>query len=60
MLSGGMMTFNGNPVEEFNVKKTRPTQYTVTYKTKEKGDHTMTIRWGQDDVTGSPFTIPCA
>jgi len=60
ILTAGMMSATGNPVEEFNLKKTRPTQYTVTYKTKEKGEHNMIIRWGADDVPGSPFTIPCA
>jgi len=60
ILTAGMMSATGNPVEEFNLKKTRPTQYTVSYKTKEKGEHNMVIRWGADDVPGSPFTIPCA
>merc|ERR1712038_723769 len=55
ILTAGMMSATGNPVEEFNLKKTRPTQYTVSYKTKEKGEHNMVIRWGADDVPGSPF-----
>ena len=55
-----MMTCTGNPVEEFNIKKTRGTSYAGSFKTKEKGEHTLTIRWGPDDVPGSPFTIPAS
>ena len=54
----GMMTASGNPIEELTVKKQRNTIYQVAYRSKEKGDHTMTIRWGTDDVPGSPLTIP--
>jgi len=60
MMSLGMMSPTGNPIEELIVKKTRATSYTVNLKTKEKGDHTLNVRWGNDDVPGSPFTIPGA
>ncbi|KAK2175347.1 hypothetical protein NP493_735g01030 [Ridgeia piscesae] len=58
LLMVGMMTASGNPIEELTVKKQRNTIYQVAYRSKEKGDHTMTIRWGTDDVPGSPLTIP--
>jgi len=60
MFSIGMMSPTGNPVEEVTYKKTRATSYTVNLKTKEKGEHSLNIRWGNDDVPGSPFTIPVA
>merc|ERR1711931_143693 len=60
MMNVGMMSPTGNPVEELTIKKTRPTSFTVNMKTKEKGDHTLNVRWGNDDVPGSPFTIPAA
>jgi filamin len=60
MLTVGMMTPNGHPVNDITVKKTRGTTYNVSYTTPEKGDHNLVIRWGPDDIPGSPFTIPVA
>lgn len=53
----GLITPTGNPVEELNYKKQRGTVYQVNYKTCERGEHTLTIRWGSDDIPGSPFAI---
>ena len=53
----GMISPTGNPVAELSFKKARPTQYNVSYSAAEKGDHILTIRWGADDIPGSPFTI---
>ena len=58
LLTLGMISPTGNPVSELSYKKARAGSYTVTYKADEKGDHTLTIRWGPDDVPGSPFKIP--
>lgn len=60
MLMVGMITPTGNPLEEVTYKKQRATVYQVNYKTKEKGDHTLNIRWGNEDIPGSPFTIQVA
>lgn len=60
LLMVGIITPNGNPLEELSYKKTRPTTMTCTYKTKEKGEHTLNIRWGADDIPGSPFTFTVA
>lgn len=58
LLTMGMISPSGNPVGEISLKKQRPTVYNVSYNCQEKGDHTLTIRWGADDIPGSPFTIP--
>lgn len=57
LLTVGIVTPKGNPVEELTYKKQRGTAILVNYKSSEKGEHTLTIRWGQDEIPGSPFTI---
>jgi len=57
LLTIGMISPSGHPVSELSYKKQRVGVYNVTYRAEEKGDHTMTIRWGSDDVPGSPFVI---
>ena len=58
LLTLGMISPTGNPVSELSYKKTKVGMYTVSYKADEKGDHTLTIRWGPNDIPGSPFKIP--
>ena len=53
----GLMGPQGNPVEECTYKKTRGTNYQVNYKSAAKGEHQLTVRWGNEDVPGSPFTL---
>ena len=60
LLTVGIITPKGNPVEELTYKKQRGTTIQVNYKSSEKGEHTLTIRWGQDEIPGSPFTIKVA
>lgn len=60
LLTIGMISPSGNPAGDIQVKKLKATSYNVSYTAAEKGDHTMVIRWGTDDVPGSPFTIPVA
>lgn len=60
LLVVGLMTPKGNPVEELTYKKQRGTIIAVNYKSSEKGEHTLIIRWGQDEIPGSPFTIKVA
>lgn len=57
LLTIGMISPTGIPVSELAYKKQRVGIYNVTYKPEEKGDHILTIRWGSDDVPGSPFNI---
>jgi filamin len=58
LLTVGMLSPSGNPAGDISVKKLRATSYTVAYTAQEKGDHSLVIRWGADDIPGSPFTIP--
>lgn len=53
----GLTTPSGNVCDELSVKKQRGTNYMVNYKPNEKGEHTLHIRWGQEDIPGSPFVI---
>jgi len=58
LLTMGMISSLGNLVQDLSFKKTRGKTYTVNYIAADKGDHTLTIRWGADEIPGSPFTIP--
>jgi len=57
LLTIGMMSPSGHLMNDLAVKKQRPTAYQVSYTAPEKGDHTLVIRWGTDDIPGSPFTV---
>ncbi|XP_039626735.1 filamin-B isoform X2 [Polypterus senegalus] len=46
-----------NPCEEVSVKHLGSNQYTVSYVVKEKGVYILAVRWGDEDVPGSPFHI---
>lgn len=60
LLTVGMISPNGHPVTELSYKKVKVGSYNVTYKAEEKGDHVLTIRWGTDDIPGSPFAVSVA
>ncbi|BFZ03233.1 hypothetical protein BsWGS_06272 [Bradybaena similaris] len=53
----GMISPTGVPVAELTIKKANPTTYNVTYKVQEAGEHGLYIRWGDDEVPGSPFIV---
>ncbi|CAG5129763.1 unnamed protein product, partial [Candidula unifasciata] len=53
----GMISPSGTPVAELSIKKTTQTSYTVTYKVQEVGEHVLHVKWGDDEVPGSPFVI---
>lgn len=55
LLTIGILTPSGNPPEELTYKKSRGTVYTVNYRSAEKGEHNLVIRYGQDEIPGSPF-----
>jgi filamin len=57
LLTVAMISSNGMPVKELSYKKQKPGVYNVTYLPEEKGDHILTVRWGTNDVPGSPYVI---
>ncbi|XP_064417245.1 filamin-C isoform X3 [Latimeria chalumnae] len=48
------------PCEEVYVKHMGNRVYNVTYTIKEKGDYILIVKWGDENVPGSPFhvTVP--
>lgn len=57
VLSIGMIAPSGHPEPELGVKKVAVNSYTVSYKVVETGDHVLHIKWGDEDIPGSPFII---
>lgn len=57
LLTVGMIGPNGLPEPELSVRKNTATAYTVSYKVIEQGEHTLVIKWGDEDVPGSPFCL---
>ncbi|XP_052761429.1 filamin-A-like isoform X2 [Mya arenaria] len=57
LLSVGMIAPSGLPEADLSVKKTTNTSITVTYTCKEPGEHMLSIKWGDDDIPGSPFNL---
>ncbi|XP_054669068.1 filamin-C isoform X3 [Grus americana] len=45
------------PCEEVYVKHVGNRVYNVTYTVKEKGDYVLILRWGDDNVPGSPYRV---
>ncbi|XP_061204465.1 filamin-C isoform X1 [Neopsephotus bourkii] len=45
------------PCEEVYVKHVGNRIYNVTYTVKEKGDYILILRWGEDNVPGSPYRV---
>lgn len=52
-----MIAPSGLPEAELNIKKTSQTSYTVGYKVTEVGEHVLHVKWGDDEVPGSPFVL---
>lgn len=48
------------PCEEIHVKHTFGQRYTVTYLLKEKGNYVLIVKWGDEHIPGSPFSLQCA
>ncbi|XP_025077978.1 filamin-A-like isoform X3 [Pomacea canaliculata] len=57
LLSVGMLAPSGYPEPELSVKKVSNNNYTISYKVTEIGDHTLYVKWGDEDIPGSPFTL---
>ncbi|XP_036374347.1 filamin-A-like isoform X7 [Megalops cyprinoides] len=45
------------PCEEVYVKHMGNRMYNVTYTVKEKGDYILIVKWGDENVPGSPFCV---
>ncbi|XP_059581616.1 filamin-C isoform X2 [Alligator mississippiensis] len=45
------------PCEEVYVKHVGGRVYNVTYTVKETGDYVLILRWGDENVPGSPFRV---
>jgi filamin len=56
----GMISQGGHPIAELSYKRARGTVYNCTYRSVERGDATLTVRWGNEDIPGSPFNIKIA
>lgn len=45
------------PCEEVYVKHMGNKQYNVTYTVKDKGSYTVIVKWGDDNIPGSPYKV---
>jgi filamin len=45
------------PCDEVYVKHLGRNLYQVNYTVKEKGDHIVIVKWGEDHIPGSPFKV---
>lgn len=57
LLTVGMMAPSGLPEAELAVKKATKTSYTISYKVLEIGEHILHVKWGDEDIPGSPFSL---
>lgn len=57
LLSVGMISPSGLPEAELSTKKVTATSYSISYKVQEAGEHVLHIKWGDEEVPGSPFVI---
>ena len=48
------------PVEELVVKHMGSCKYTVNYIVKMTGRYILVVRWGDQDIPGSPYTVDVA
>ncbi|XP_043237014.1 filamin-A-like isoform X4 [Amphibalanus amphitrite] len=46
-----------NPCEEVHIKHIGRNQYQVFYTVKERGKYILVVRWGENDIPGSPFEV---
>jgi len=61
--AGGNILYVGvygpkGPCEEVSIKHQGHYNYQVTYVVKERGEHMLIIKWGDDHIPGSPFAVP--
>lgn len=56
MLYIGMYGPKG-PCEEVQVKHMGRNQYQVNYYVRERGDYILVVKWGEDNIPGSPYRV---
>ncbi|XP_075587309.1 filamin A protein cher isoform X2 [Dermatophagoides farinae] len=47
------------PCEAIDIRHQGRNNYNITYTTRERGDHIIVVRYGDDHIPGSPFKIDC-
>ena len=62
ILAVGMISPSGHGEAEITMKKTSNTQYLgvscpVSYICKEAGEHVLSVKYGDEDIPGSPFNV---
>jgi len=57
LLTAGMLAPSGNPETELSITKKTAISYDVKYKVQEMGEHVLHIRWGEEEIPGSPFHV---
>lgn len=45
------------PCDEVHVKHMGRNLYQVFYNVKERGDHIVIVKWGDEHIPGSPFKV---
>jgi len=46
-----------NPTEEVFVKHLGGHNYQVNYVVKDRGEHFLVVKWGDENIPGSPFKV---
>ncbi|XP_041363463.1 filamin-A-like isoform X1 [Gigantopelta aegis] len=57
VLCVGMIAPSGMPEPELQIKKLTNTSFQISYKVQEIGEHVLHIKWGEEDIPGSPFVL---
>lgn len=47
------------PCEELIVAHKGNNQYTINYMVKERGTYMLMVKWGDEQIPGSPFCVKC-
>ena len=45
------------PADELLVKYVGDSKYRIDYTVKRPGQYTLIVRWGEQDIPGSPFAV---
>ena len=65
LLSGNNMLYVAvygprGPCEGIDIRHQGRNNYNVTYSSREKGEHIIVVKYGEEHVPGSPFKVDCA
>lgn len=47
------------PCEAIDIRHQGRNNYNVAYTSRERGDHIIVVKYGEDHIPGSPFKIEC-